>query len=811
MSSHSASLVRAHRPSVMRSTHTGWVWLALGTVLVACGGNDRGAPTLEEVDGLAPERVEVLSTVRSDGVELKARVVNSYRVAVPGGELQVSAEGANVEGGAATETLDTRLTGVASTILPATGAGAATVQVLGSELPLDLNDGVGSAWTIGVPMSDFAIATGSMLGSNTMEPSFSEGGTNGVAVAIEDEVWWNSAVPGMPAHRVADMPQNVAGMVSGHIDRDGILDLAVWSGNQVILLRGLTDGGYSWGSGWRAVDGDIVGVSIDDADSDRISDISIGTSGEGSGVVTVFKHDGSWAFEAYPELVVNSELYSIAVGDEAGDGRPDVSVFATVTGSVRRYTLAEEGWVGAPTSELPNYESFDGGRLLPLADLDGDGVLETIIQDSPDANSQKLLFYIIDPSGQGTVNYPLEYGLFEAAVADVDLNGNSDIVLVEDGRLVVVSWNVAEGNFGTSASLGADLRGPLAVADVTGDGLPDVTVATDYVRFHHGAINEEGLWTRNAFGWTTYPTSFHPSVQVADLNGDGVDDFVGLQVDPDTGDVDVVAWELDFGVVVPEVDQLGSVQLVTSGVAHDLVVCDGEVYALAEGVDDDTATTSAEIRLSRIRFSASTGATVESEVTLDRGVMMDCGTIGNGNPGVVVASQTGFWKSYSRALAEVGSGDVGTTDDIALADVNGDGLGDVIGCAGDGDSCSVLGIDLDGDGVAEIVQSSLNTTVFSASGDTTLYGRGDLSAADVDGDGRTDVFGWDAETGILSVWRNVGGALAPAVVLHASPGMQAVAGLADMTGDGVPELVFVDETGGTRHASATVPAEGAAW
>ena len=40
--------------------------------------------------------------------------------------------------------------------------------------------------------------------------------------------------------------------------------------------------------------------------------------------------------------------------------------------------------------------------------------------------------------------------------------------------------------------------------------------------------------------------------------------------------------------------------------------------------------------------------------------------IDNGALGVAVSSQTGFWATYGDGLADVGTGDVGATDDIAI-------------------------------------------------------------------------------------------------------------------------------------------------
>ena len=116
-----------------------------------------------------------------------------------------------------------------------------------------------------------------------------------------------------------------------------------------------------------------------------------------------------------------------------------------------------------------------------------------------------------------------------------------------------------------------------------------------------------------------------------------------------------------------------------------------------------------------------------------------------------------------------------------------------------------------GDGVDEVVRSYDTTVLTTAAGDTNLAGVADLRTADIDGDGRLDVIGWDPEVRVLLALRNAGSTLAPPVGLHTDRDLTAVAGLADMTGDGVPELVFVDVDGRTVHSAATEPATGAAW
>ena len=130
---------------------------------VACGGNDTGTPVLEPVTDTAPQRVEVVSTVGVGEVVLVARTVNSYRVAVPSGALQVSASGDAIEGGSTTQTLEPGPTGIAHLRLPSAGAGTATWSVDSSDDGLDIVDASTQLWSVDLAMSGWAAGAAALF------------------------------------------------------------------------------------------------------------------------------------------------------------------------------------------------------------------------------------------------------------------------------------------------------------------------------------------------------------------------------------------------------------------------------------------------------------------------------------------------------------------------------------------------------------------------------------------------------------------------------------------------------------------------
>lgn len=116
-------------------------------------------------------------------------------------------------------------------------------------------------------------------------------------------------------------------------------------------------------------------------------------------------------------------------------------------------------------------------------------------------------------------------------------------------------------------------------------------------------------------------------------------------------------------------------------------------------------------------------------------------------------------------------------DEIAVGDVTGDGLADVIGCTPGGDATWLLAADpSDADGFAEPLQL--------------LDAGHDALIADLDGDGLNDVVVVDAAAGAAVVlWNTAGGLLASApIAVGDTPDM---ADAADLDGDGLLDIAVV--------------------
>lgn len=761
-------------------------------LLSACQGDDQNLPQgfSELRAGTGPSTVDVVDRVDRGELRVHLRVLNEYGAAVPGGGFLVEVEGESL---AAPESLQLvpDASGHATATVAADATGANTVRVTASDDGIDLSEAAGAAWVVsGAPVRVAAGDVGWL-------PELPEAATHavpasgGMVFSVLDQVWYQPGDASQPAWKVLDMPQDVAGMEAGHVDRDGVLDLLVWGGNQVVLLKGRSEGGFGWQGGWQAGFGSVAGGTIADVDSDRSGDVIIAATGGSETLVVPYLGDGAWGFEAEEPLYLATDIYDVAAADEGQDGTPVISVLSVESNSVRRYTLSESGWVGAATSELPGYAVAADSSLLPMSDLNGDRTYETLILGGPEANTQDVVMFEIKADGGGAISYPVPLPQFHASLADMDLDGSMDVVAAVDEALHVIGWD-GEGYVDRKADISSD-RGPVAGAQMIHDEVPDVGMVTDAVAIYPGTLSQDGEWALDTFSWTPFNTALQGPAVLQDIDGDGLSDVLGFTTDTD---LVVAFWTLDVqddgGGELQFQGRTENGDLGDGAAPYGLVECDGLVYALTEGA--------AGTQVSRIDLSS--GDPVVDATATTSGTLLACGLLPSGEPGVVVAQESGFWRSYGVGLTPKEEGTISAVGAVALADTNGDGLGEVVGCPEAG--CSIVALDPDGDGVDAVVSSDSSGTLVTVGGaEYALAGGGLLGLGDVDLDGVDDVVAWDAELGRGAMWQAAGVAIAPGRGFHTERPLASAPAVGDMTGDGVPELIFVADDGTLWHSQAS--------
>ena len=299
-------------------------------------------------------------------------------------------------------------------------------------------------------------------------------------------------------------------------------------------------GGFSPGS-----------VAVADVNGDGKLDVMVANtcvdySGCATGSVGVLLGNGDGTFQTAASYDSGGTVASsIALGDVNGDGKLDVLVsndcgnygdYGCMTGTVGVLLNKGKGIFSAALNyNSGGYESL----AVAVADLNGDGKPDMVAANwALNSDNSAGIVGVLLGNGDGTFQPAVGYGTggFIAdfvAVADVNGDGKPDIIVAN--HCVEMSCDVQTGNVGVLLSNGNgtfqpaasynldDIPQSVAVADVNGDGKPDLLVAVDSgisVLINNG----NGTFTLE----TTYPSGGETatSVAVADVNGDGKPDLL---------------------------------------------------------------------------------------------------------------------------------------------------------------------------------------------------------------------------------------------------------------------------------------------
>ena len=238
-----------------------------------------------------------------------------------------------------------------------------------------------------------------------------------------------------------------------------------------------------------------------------------------------------------PILNRASQEAAVAVADINGDGRDD-AVVATGHGfdsphGVKLYVLIQPagGLPFASPTELATHASEED-PVVPLhaTDLDGDGDIDVA------RGTGTGLDVAWNDGGRLTapVLYPVGGPVQSIRAADLDSSGGVELVVQADsGPLRVLRW--ANDTF-TAEPLGITPLAPFTgigydVADLTGDGLPDVAAFTsDDASVEVYAQQAGGTWaapTTVDFPGLPSPTD-QRSLTIADVTGDGRRDLLAV-------------------------------------------------------------------------------------------------------------------------------------------------------------------------------------------------------------------------------------------------------------------------------------------
>jgi hypothetical protein len=273
---------------------------------------------------------------------------------------------------------------------------------------------------------------------------------------------------------------------------------------------------------------DFGAVSVAAADLDGDGRVDLAVTGRTG--VCVLLGDGRGGFRPCAPVVAGANPTAIVVADLNGDGREDLVVANHETDYV---TLLVNAGAGRFTTRPLHLRSFPHPHAVAAGDFDRDGKPDLAV-DSWGEDRVTLLFGKDDWHGPGT-SLPIGTNPYHTlTAADVDGDGNVDLVAPNWGK-GTVSVLLGDGRGHFAHAPGSPFRaGPTpfaaAVADVDGDGRPDILVAN--YSGHADATADDGLtWIRNDGNrrFTPFPIrvargDYSASVAAGDVNGDGIAD-----------------------------------------------------------------------------------------------------------------------------------------------------------------------------------------------------------------------------------------------------------------------------------------------
>jgi Bacterial Ig-like domain (group 3)/FG-GAP-like repeat/FG-GAP repeat len=320
---------------------------------------------------------------------------------------------------------------------------------------------------------------------------------------------------------------NTNSVVLADFNGDGHLDAAVVNtGSQTLsILLGNGDGTFGTAVSYPTPYSSPFALVVADFNQDSRPDLAV-TYDMQSFNVSVFLGNGDGTFQtAIDTVTAFSYPSNLVAGDLNGDSIPDM-----VTGAGALTILLGKG--DGTFETAVGYHTNVG--VVTLGQFDGTGGVDALAFESRDVAG----FTLISGNADGTFNasrsFPNPpYGVYSAASADLDQDGNPDLVLSGESNgqgQVSVYLNTGDGVLAPRVDYltGENTKG-VAIGDLNNDGIPDLVAANQGDDSVSVLLGTGGGLFQNQ---VKYSIGGGPwSVVIADFNNDGIADLATINTD----------------------------------------------------------------------------------------------------------------------------------------------------------------------------------------------------------------------------------------------------------------------------------------
>jgi hypothetical protein len=506
---------------------------------------------------------------------------------------------------------------------------------------------------------------------------------------------------------------------------------------------------------------------------------------------TVWTNDGTGSFSNTGQTVGSgsgSGSYKIALGDLNGNGHLDVFVANAGTSSTR----TNEVWINNGAGVFTNSHALlDNASSLSVAlvDVDADGDLDAV---EGNAVGQANSIWLNNGSAVFT-RAPVSLGASEAfdiEPADLDGDGDTDYFISVNGTPSEVWLRIPFAQGGPVVDSGQRLGG-YAITDVVpgdfnGNGHLDVAFSSE---FAVGLLTNNGTGSFTPTAQMFYYDAVVSAVEALDFNDDGhLDRVIGLDQSFDTNGYNRILLNDGTGLFT------AGPTLPVARATRSLAVADLTGNGYPDIVEGNRTTAPLPSLNPTNRVHINHGGGVWTSFDAFGGGWTDAVAIGDlngdGLPDVVVGNKdvasTLWLNTGSTQFVDSGQAFMTNVQDLVLADFNGNGTLDIFMAAS---PRSVLYTN-DGSGVFSVSSSNFLTTAFFMQ----------TGAVDTDGDGSMDI--WVGQGGVGAtpdrLYLNDGTGVFASFITVSNANLNTALAIGDFTGNGKNDVFSAGDRGDSQ-------------